>query len=186
MAVTVIPETFTMVHYDHGVLVAMVSKLVDEVGLAGGPDVVIEVDERIPLGRVQVRSLHPLHLEVEGGAFEDPKRPRQYSPEGAAAVLGRYLRMAADRLDPAFGGPALGDEISLPQRSAWEIYAAARMGRLGYHVRESRWRYAFRNRHGFTDVSDRAFDRLWTADDLTWADVQALSDEARAASGAAA
>ena len=46
---------------------------------------------------------------------------------------------------------------------------------------EQRWLYAFRNRHGFTDAADAAFDQLWTADDLTWDGITALSQEALAA-----
>jgi hypothetical protein len=54
-----------------------------------------------------------------------------------------------------------------------------RLGRLGYRVHEQRWRYNFRNRHGFTDQADAAFDRIWAADALTWSDLTALSDGAR-------
>ena len=39
--------------------------------------------------------------------------------------------------------------------------------------------------HGFTDVSDRVFDRLWSADGLTWAELVAASEEAEAARPAA-
>ena len=41
--------------------------------------------------------------------------------------------------------------------------------------------YQFRNRHGFTDASDAAFDRLWSADGLSWADISSISEEALAA-----
>ena len=40
-----------------------------------------------------------------------------------------------------------------------------RLERLGYDVRpRSRRLYHFRNRHGFTDVADNAFKRLWAAE----------------------
>jgi len=35
-------------------------------------------------------------------------------------------------------------------------------------------------RHGFSDAADAAFDRIWTADDLDWAALIAISDGARA------
>ena len=48
----------------------------------------------------------------------------------------------------------------------------------------ARRRYAFRLRHGFSDAADRAFDRLWTASDLTWADILAISARPRCRSWA--
>ena len=44
-----------------------------------------------------------------------------------------------------------------------------RLGRLGHPVQRQRRLYQFRNRHGFTDAADAAFEQLWEADDLTWA-----------------
>ena len=35
--------------------------------------------------------------------------------------------------------------------------------------------YQFRNRYGFTDAADAAFDRLWSAEALTWADLERSS-----------
>ena len=66
---------------------------------------------------------------------------------------------------------------------AWEVYAAGRLARTGQQAQLQRWRYHFRNRHGFSDEADAAFDRLWSADALTWADITGLSD-ALAAAGA--
>jgi hypothetical protein len=51
---------------------------------------------------------------------------------------------------------------------------------LGYRVFEPRWRYNFRNRHGFTDDSDAIFDRIWGADRLTWSELSAASEAAAA------
>jgi len=48
-------------------------------------------------------------------------------------------------------------------------------------VQRQRRLYQFRNRHGFTDAADAAFAKLWEADDLTWADISATSQEALAA-----
>jgi hypothetical protein len=133
-------------------------------------------------------SLEPLVITLESGALEDPKRPRQLSEPGSADVLGRLLFRVKDRLDPAFGDPGPDDTIPLPRSTAWDCYAVGRLVRLGYHHYNNRQRrlYHFRNRHGFTDAADEAFDRLWAAEGLTWADVCALSDGALASEPASA
>jgi hypothetical protein len=46
----------------------------------------------------------------------------------------------------------------LPRCAAWETYCVGRLGGLGIEVNEQRWRYNFRNRHGFTDEADEAFN----------------------------
>ena len=56
-----------------------------------------------------------------------------------------------------------------------------RVERAGYFAHPDRRRYQFRLRHGFTDVADQAFDRLWAADALTWADIEAVCAETAAA-----
>ena len=60
--------------------------------------------------------------------------------------------------------------------------------RLGYrHYNNYQRRlYHFRNRHGFTDAADAAFQRLWEAESLTWDEIDALSQSALAAKDAAA
>ena len=66
-------------------------------------------------------------------------------------------------------------------RVAWDVYCIGRLVRLGFkhYDNRQRWLYHFRNRHGFTDAADDAFERLWTGDDLTWADITALSRRRR-------
>ena len=44
--------------------------------------------------------------------------------------------------------------------------------------------YQFRNRHGFTDVADAVFQRLWEGEGLTWADLERACDETAAAKDA--
>ena len=51
-----------------------------------------------------------------------------------------------------------------------------RVARMGYPVRRQRYLYAFRNRHGFTDAADGAFEELWSGEDLSWADLDRLSE----------
>jgi hypothetical protein len=43
--------------------------------------------------------------------------------------------------------------------------------------------YHFRNRHGFTDVADAVFERVWGADGLSWAELVELSDRAHRTRG---
>ena len=181
MPVEIRPEGFSMVAFDAAEIRAIVEGLVRELQLPADLLIVIDVDETTPMGRAHLTSVDPAVLSVESGALEDPKRPRMVDPDGAADVLGRLLMELRDRLDPAFGDPPADDDLTLPQSVAWQAYCVARLGRLGHRVQRQRRLYQFRNRHGFTDVADAAFERLWTADGLTWAEIDAISAEARAA-----
>jgi hypothetical protein len=78
-------------------------------------------------------------------------------------------------LHGGFGEAPADDELSLAQMAAWESYCVGRLVRLGIEVNEQRWRYNFRNRHGFTDASDAAFDQIWSSDGLTWGELDELS-----------
>jgi hypothetical protein len=179
--VEVRPDSFSMVFFDAGEIRALVEQLITEVGLPAGTSVTIDVDETTPLGRAQIASLDPIVISAESGALEDPKAPRQLDPIGTADVLGKLLLQARDRLDPAFGDVPADRDLSLQETSAWEAYSVGRLGRLGHRVQRQRRLYQFRNRHGFTDAADAAFDALWSGTDLTWAQITALSTEAKAA-----
>lgn len=181
MPVEVRPETFTMVFFDAAEIQAIVERLAAEIGLPADLSITIDIDETTPMGRSVLQSVDPVILSLESGALEDPKRPRQLNEEGAIDVLGRLLFEVRDRLDPAFGDAPPGDELSLAHSTAWQVHCVARLGRLGHRVQRQRRLYQFRNRHGFTDAADLAFDRLWTAEQLSWADIVATSDDARAA-----
>ncbi len=178
--VDVSPETFTLVDFDAAQIRAAVERLCDQIGFGSDQVVKVEIDESVPLGRVRVAAIDPIVLELEGGALEDPKRIRQFFPLGADRVLGRLLVQAHDQLDASFGDPPDRDELSLSLRVAWDAYSAGRVERLGYESQRQRWLYAFRNRHGFHDGADQAFDLLWTSDGLTWADVERISNGALA------
>jgi hypothetical protein len=181
MPVEVRPEQFSMVHFDAAEIRALVERLATEVGLPADLAITLEVDETTPMGRAVLQSADPVVLTVESGALEDPKRPRQLNPDGAVDVLGRLLFEVRDRLDPTFGDPPPDDDLTLPHSTAWQAYCVGRLGRLGHRVQRQRRLYQFRNRHGFTDVADEAFDRLWRADGLTWSQITAISDAAHAA-----
>ena len=70
--------------------------------------------------------------------------------------------------------------MDLAHRVAWDVYAVGRLQQLGYDSQRQRRLYGFRNRHGFTDAADAAFEQLWTSSDLTWDDLTRLSDDAAA------
>jgi hypothetical protein len=175
MPTTVEPSTFTMVDFDAARIAALTDELARKVGLADDVQVFVEVDETTPLGRTELVSLDPIHIRTESGSFENPKKIRQFSEESATDVLGRYLLRAADRRRDGFGEAPPDSELTVPQRTAWEVTAVGRLARMGYPVRRQRWLYAFRNRHGFTDDADGAFEQLWDGDDLVWADIDRLS-----------
>ena len=120
-----------------------------------------------------------IRVEVTGGAFESLRKAREFAPERCRAVLGQALMRARDRLDPSFGDPPPDDEVPVRLEAAWSTYIEGRLDRKGVlHGRPQRRIYHFRVRHGFNDHVDTVFERLWNADGLTWADVEAASDEA--------
>lgn len=171
--VTVSPQEFHFVRFDAARIEAVVTDVAKRVGLPGDAVVQVEIDESTPLGRARVTALDPITLSVEGGAFENPKRPRELSERATAEVAARLLFRARDRIDPTFGEPPADADLSLPQATAWDTYCVGRSARLGIEVFKPRRLYHFRSRHGFSDVADAAFERLWSADGLTWADLEA-------------
>ena len=185
MALTVTPEKFSLVSFDRDELLDVLTGLIADVGLPADLDVTVDVDETTPLGRAQLTSYEPIVIAIESGALEDPKKPRQLSRTGSADVLGRLLFRVRDRRDPAFGEPPADTEIPLRQSVAWDVYSVGRLVRLGHKHYDNRQRrlYHFRNRHGFTDAADEAFEQLWTADGLAWSDIAGLSDSAAAVAG---
>jgi hypothetical protein len=181
MPVEVRPDTFSMVFFDAAEIRAIVERLVVEIGLPTDASVTIEVDESTPLGRAQVASIDPIVITAESGALENAKTVRLLDPVGTADVIGKLLLSVKDRLDPAFGDAPADDDLTLQESAAWEAYCVGRLGALGHPVQRQRRLYQFRNRHGFTDAADAAFDTLWAAQGLTWADIKGLSDGALAA-----
>jgi hypothetical protein len=179
-AVTVSPEEFHLVKYDAAEIASIVSELADEVGM-GDRTIHIDVDEKTPLGSSAVVSLDPITITVESGGFEDAKNLRSLSRESVEGVVGRHLMRIKDRLNPDFGDPPADDDLPIDLYTSWDIYAVGRLERLGFPSQRERRRYHFRIRHGFTDVADRVFDSLWSAENLTWADIEAASAEAMAA-----
>jgi len=180
-SITVVPPEFTLVHFDAARIAELAADVARVVGIPDDVEVRIEVDEQSPLGKTQVVGVDPVTVAVESGAFEDAKRPRHLSDQSVRGVLGRLLFRARDRLDPAFGDAPADTELSLREYVAWDVYAVGRCERAGLRAQKERRRYHFRIRHGFTDVADETFDRLWAADGLTWADLRAACERTEAA-----
>ena len=175
--VTVVPETFHLVNYDNARIAEIASGIADEAGISADAEVRIEVDETNPFGRTSVLSLDPITVKVESGGFEDSKRPKAQSDRAVTETLGRLLFLVADRMKPEFADAPGEDELTNEQRIAWSAYALGRCQRLGHEIAKPRWQYHFRNRNGFNDVADAAFERLWAGDNLTWADIDAACQE---------
>ena len=173
MSVSVTPQQFNYVGFDAALIQRVAEGLLASLGLADH-DVHIDVDETTPLSRTRVEIGAVISIRAESGAFEDTKRPRQQSETTTATSLGRVLLRVRDRLDGGFGDAPPDKELTLAQIAAWDTYCVGRLERLGLAVNQQRWRYNFRNRLGFTDEADAAFDRLWSADGLTWTGVQAM------------
>lgn len=179
--VSVQPEEFTFVNYDVKRIVALAEEMAALAGLGDDVEIAIEVDERSPFGYTATTvDGTGVHIFAESAAFEDAKNLRELSENGSRQVLGRLLFRVADRYNPAFGEPPPDKELTYQQSSAWNAYALGRVERAGYDGHKPRRRYAFRLRHGFTDVADRVFERLWDAESLTWADIESACAETAA------
>lgn len=176
MSITVTPESFKFVKFDAATIMRIAEGLVGALGLAAN-DVSIVVDETTPLAKISYELTdHTITVHADSGAFEDTRKPRQLSEHATATSLGRVLLRARDRLSGGFGEAPADDQLSLAQVAAWDTYAIGRLERVGVAANQQRWRYNFRNRHGFSDDSDAAFDRLWASDGLTWGELLAVTE----------
>lgn len=185
--VTVRPEEFTMVEYDAKRIASLAEEMATEAGLGDDVEVVIEVDETSPFGHIHTEiEGTSITIHAESAAFEDAKHPRHLSEHGTRLVLARMLFRLSDRLAGDFGDPPPDADLSYPQHTAWDAYALGRYERMGFEGEKPRRRYHFRLRHGFTDMADQVFERLWTSESLTWPDIEAACAETAAAREAAA
>ena len=175
--VTVTPEKFEMVFFDADEITRIAEKVAEAVGLPDDTQVEINVDEAMMMGRSTVTiDGNRLVLDVMGGAFEDQRRARQMSAERTERLLAMKFMRARDRLDPDFGEPPADADVTPGQGIAWDVYSEGRLSRAGMGTRQQRLRYHFRVRHGFNDVADELFHRLWNADKLSWAEIQTIHE----------
>ena len=179
--VSVEPSEFHYVNFDAGEITRLVSEVADLVGIPSDTEIQVKVDETTPLGRALVTSLDPIVIAVEGGAFENAKAPRQLSDRSVRDVVSRLLLKVSDRTSGKFANAPADAEVPLAHAVAWDVYAVGRAARAGIDVSKPRRLYHFRNRHGFTDVADSAFETLWNADDLSWDELDALVADVAAA-----
>ena len=178
MPTTVTPEIFRYVSFDSERIRRTADDLLAALGMTDC-ELSIVVDETTPLSRTSVDvDGGTITMHAESGAFEDTRRPREQSDAATATALGRMLLRVRDRLDGGFGEAPPDGELALAHIAAWEAYTMGRLERLGIPVNQQRWRYNFRNRHGFTDVSDGVFDRLWSSEGLGWGQLVELSRQA--------
>lgn len=174
--VTVTPDEFTFVEYVAGDIAEIVAELAAQLELANPIRVI--VDETTPLAKVYeevdgTSSDSTITLYAESGALEDAKHPRSFSAADTRESLGRLLLRASDRMRTDFSDTPADLELSLAENAAWDTYCVGRLERMGLDVNQQRWRYNHRNRFGFNDDVDAAFDRIWAADDLSWSDLTA-------------
>lgn len=174
--ITVTPEQFTFVHYEAAQIVDVVTEVGALLGVANPVHVI--VDETTPAAKLSAEiegssSDATITIRVESGALENTQRFTHFGVENARISLGRMLLRARDRMRPDFADAPADLDLSNDENAAWDVYCAGRLARAGLDVIEQRWRYNYRNRFGFSDDADAAFERLWTADDLGWADVLA-------------
>jgi hypothetical protein len=179
--VRVAPAEFSFVTFDAAEITQLVAEVADIVGFPADTEIFVDIDESTPLGRTSVRSVDPIELAIEGGAFENAKAPRQLSDRSVREVTARLLFRVKDRMSGRFDNAPADGEMPLPHNVAWDVYAVGRSARAGVPASKARRLYHFRNRHGFTDVADAAFEKLWNADDLTWDEIAALVEETTAA-----
>ncbi|HSS10013.1 MAG TPA: hypothetical protein VLL25_09020, partial [Acidimicrobiales bacterium] len=110
--IVVTPERFSLVFFDAGHIAELAGRVADRVGFPDDLEIRVEVDERVPLGRVKISSLDPITITVEGGALEDAKRIRHLSDAATQDVMGRMLLRVKDRLDPAFEGAPADEDLT--------------------------------------------------------------------------
>lgn len=179
--VRVTPQEYTYTTYEAAEIERIALDVASKVGLADAT-IEVDVDESTPLPRTTIESVDdPIRLHVEGGALEDPTAPRELSERLTSETIGRLLLRVVDRRSGRFADAPADHDLTLPQLVAWETSCLGRLERLGYDVRPPRRRYHFRTRHGFSDVADSVFDRLWATDAPSWADIASACAETEAA-----
>ncbi len=185
--VTVTPDPFTLIAYDAAEIAAIVEDVAALVGIAE--------QRRHPSGRRRravraargalVRRRRRPHRALDLGcqlrgqppaahllARAGPPRPHDRVAAGQGPALARLRRRAARR--PAHPRRA-GCVGRLRRRSG----RPPRLG--GLPVRHQAQLYEFRLQHGFSDVADAAFERLWESPSTSFAAIQEICAETGAA-----
>ena len=181
--VEVTPEQFTLVEYDAGVIAGLAEEIATAVGIPDDVPIRIEIDEELPLpltGATADVVDGRAELWFSGANFENGRRRATFSEPVARTELTMELFRAGDRLQPAFVGAPADEDLTDAQRGAWETWAEGRTARLGEVTRKVRRQYVFRMYNGFTDLADEVFQRLWSGDSFTWAELESMCAECKA------
>ena len=178
--ISVSPATFTKVEFTLEQIVSVIEEVQATIGAGtslADADVSVVIDEDQPTARMAVTSLDPIEFAADSGAFEDTRQPREFGVEMASVTMASLFIEHLDRTSEAFGAPDVGEPTDLADKVAWSVYTHARVQRAGYRIHKPKHLYNFRNRHGFSDDADRAFEALWAGQDLTYGDILALCPE---------
>lgn len=179
--ITVRPDVFTKVEYEADVLAALAREALEGVpGLPNDLDVAVEVDEDAATTRFAIVSMDPVAFRIDGGSVENLRDPRRMGELATKITFTRLFLELFDRRSALFGAPPLDASMTQAHRVAWDANLYGRTAQLGVRLHKPRFRYDFRNRHGFSDHGDGVFDELWSAGEISWTRVVQLSDSAAA------
>jgi hypothetical protein len=184
LTITVTPDPFTLIEYDPRTIGAIIEDAAALVGIPSNVDIALEVDEELfaPLvGHLSDVVDGKIVMWISGGNLEDNRQPRHFSEAQARRDLTLALLRAKDRLGDDFSSAPPDKALKRAERAAWDTYANGRAARLGVPVRHQASLYEFRLQHGFTDVGDAAFERLWASDHMTWDGLREICKETGAA-----
>ncbi len=180
MTITVTPDPFVLVPYDAATIRSIIEDTAAQLELSASIDISLRVDEQLP---------HPIlatnvdivdgaiSLFVSGGNFESRNKSRTFSEVHARAEIAHMLFRAKDRFDGGFENAPVDADLTLGERQSWDIYAWGRVARIGHNVHQQKRIYDFRMQHGFTDAADAAYERLWSAQTMTWDGVREICAE---------
>jgi hypothetical protein len=174
------PEKFELVPYDADEITAIVEDVAALIGFPSGAGIDVDVDEELfaPLvGHMSDAADGRARVWISGANFEDKKKPRHFSASQARDDLTIALLRAKDRLSDDFAAAPPDGEISRAERAAWDVWAHGRAAKVGVPVRRQALLYEYRLQHGFTDVADAAFERLFSADTMTWDGIREICRE---------
>jgi hypothetical protein len=180
--VDVRPERLTLVSYAAADVAELVAEEAERVGLPESVAVHVEIDEVLPApltGNTADLVDGAARLWISGGELEDPRFRLELAEAQTRQVAAAGLLRVVDRLGPCADAPP-DLELDDRQRAAWDVWAEGRTARLGVPGHPTRRRYHYRLAHGFNDVADAVFERLWSADELTWAGLEAACAETAA------
>ena len=172
--VSVQPAEFTQVKFDAAEIAELITALAEQLGVSNTIELV--VDETTPLAKITCSLDAPssdstIVIDAQSGAIENTKLLTTLGVDQLNTSVGRMLLRARDRMRSDFTDAPADDDLSLAETAVWDTYCAARLARVGNEINTQRWRYNHRNRLGFSDAADADFDRLWSADGLSWAEV---------------